>query len=329
MSPLRRFLQISYALLVVVAAGVIGYMAIEGWSFIDALYMTVISLSTVGYKEVAELSTAGRVFTIVLIVGGVGVMFYTLTSIVQYVVEGNLANILWRRRMEEKISKLREHIILCGFGRVGTEVARVFAEEGTRFVVIDPDPDAIGRAAFQGYPYLQGNATSDEILRSAGIERAQALVAAAGDDADNVFITLSARGLRPDLLITARASAQDSEAKLRRAGADRTIYPHVLGGRRLALLTLRPLVVDFVDTALHSRGREMLLENVKVGPGSPVVGETVQEGQRCSSGAIILAVQKKGGKLVTTFEQDSPLELGDELVVIGTREQLRTLEGSA
>jgi len=328
MSPLRRFLQIVYAFLLVVAIGIIGYMVIEGWSFLDALYMTVITISTVGYKEVADLSAAGRVFSILLIIGGVGIMFYILTTMVQYVIEGNLANIIWRRRMKEKISKLKDHIILCGYGRVGTEVARVFQAEGTPFVIIDPDQEAIGRAAFEGYLYLQGNATSDELLKEAGIDRSRALVAAVGSDADNVFITLSARGLRPDLFITARASAQESESKLKRAGADRTIFPHALGGRRLAMLALRPLVVDFVDTALHSRGRELVLENIEVGPGSPVAGQTAVEGQRCCKGANILAVRKKGGNLLTSVSDDTLLELGDELVVIGTREQLRTIEGA-
>ncbi|MCJ7521258.1 MAG: NAD-binding protein, partial [Dehalococcoidia bacterium] len=189
MSPLRRFLQIVYALVLVVAIGTIGYMTIEGWSFLDAIYMTIITISTVGYSEVAELSNAGRIFSIVLIIIGVGVMLYTLTTVVQYIIEGNLANILWRRRMNEKIAKLKDHIILCGYGRVGTEVARVFEEEGVLFVVIDPDAEALGGAALNGHLYLQGSATSDETLKEVGIDKARGLVAAAGSDADNVFIT--------------------------------------------------------------------------------------------------------------------------------------------
>lgn len=325
---LKRFLRIIYALLVIIAIGVIGYMAIEGWSFIDALYMTVITLSTVGYGEVGELSTAGRVFSIILIVGGVGIMFYTLTAIVQHIVEGNLANILGRHRMKERISKLKDHIILCGYGRVGREVARVLEDEEKPFVAIDPDPDAIAKAADDGYLYLQGNATNDDVLKEAGIDQAQALVAAAGNDADNVFMTLTARGLRPDLFITARSSAPESESKLRRAGANRIIFPHILGGRRLAMLALRPLVVDFVDTAMHSLGRKLVLENIEVGPGSPVAGQTVKEGRRCCSGATILAVKKKGGNLLTSVSDDTLLEIGDELVIIGTQEQLRAIGGS-
>lgn len=328
MSPLRRFLQIIYAVIIVVAIGVIGYKLIEGWTLLDSLYMTVITLATVGYREVHPLSTGGMVFTIVLIVIGVGTIFYALTTVVQYIIEGNLANILGRRRMKEKIAKLKGHIIVCGYGRVGREVARVFQEERIPFVVIDHNSEAIAKAAVDGYLHLVGNATNDDILKEAGILQARGLVAATGSDADNVFITLSARELRPDLFITARAGAPESEAKLKRAGADRTIYPHVLGGRRLAMLALRPLVVDFVDTALGSRGQELVLENIGVGPGSPVAGKTVREGRSCCSGAVILAVKKKGGVLLTSFSDDTQLELGDELVVVGNREQLRSLEGS-
>jgi voltage-gated potassium channel len=328
-NPSRRFLQIIFALIAVIAIGTVGYRLIEGWSPLDCLYMTVITISTVGYTEVHALSEAGRIFTIVLIIIGVGVLFYGVTTVVQYVIEGNLEIILGRRRMKDKIAKLKGHIIVCGFGRVGKEVARVFQQEGVDFVVVDNSKDSIAEAAASGYLYVEGNASSDEVLKEAGILHARGLVAAAGSDADNVFVTLSARGLRPDIFITARASAQESEFKLRRAGADRTIYPHVLGGRRLAMLALRPLVVDFVDTALESRGKELVLENIGVGPGSPVIGKTCKEGQRCGNGAVILAVRKKDGRLFTSIADEMLLELGDQLIVIGNRDQLRDLEGTS
>jgi len=328
-NPSRRFLQIVLALIIVIAIGVVGYRLIEGWSLLDSLFMTITTISTVGYREVHELSRAGQIFTIVLIITGVGVLFYGVTSVVQYVIEGNLEIILGRRRMKDKISKLKGHIIVCGFGRVGKEVSRVFHDEGIDFVVVDNSKDSIAEAAASGYLYVEGNASSDEVLKEAGILNARGLVAAAGSDADNVFVTLSARGLRPDIFITARANAQESEFKLRRAGADRTIYPHVLGGRRLAMLALRPLVVDFVDTALESRGKELVLENIGVGPGSPVIGKTCKEGQRCGNGAVILAVRKKDGRLFTSLSDEMLLELGDQLIVIGNREQLRDLEGTS
>lgn len=328
MSTRRRFIIIISALVIIVSIGIIGYEIIEGWSFVDALYMTVITLSTVGYGEVHDLSTAGRIFSTVLIVSGVGAMLYTLTTIVQYILEGGFGSILGRRRMKEKIASLKRHVILCGYGKVGHEVARVFESEGTPFIIIEMDQETVSKAVDNGYLCIQGNATSDEVLKEAGIERARALVAALGSDADNLYITLSARELSSDLFIVARAATEESEPKLQRAGADRTMSPYRIGGRRMAMLTLRPLVVDFVDTTMHSRGRELVLENIKVSSGSPVQGKTVQEGSQRCGGAAILAVRKKDGRLLANPSQDTLLELEDELVIIGTREQLQALEGS-
>jgi voltage-gated potassium channel len=328
MSTRRRFIIIVSALVIIVSIGVIGYEIIEGWSFIDALYMTVITLSTVGYGEVHHLSTAGRIFSIVLIISGVGAMLYTLTTIVQYILEGGFGDILGRRRMKEKIASLKRHVILCGYGKVGHEVARVFESEGTPFIIVEMDQATVSRAVENGYLCIQGNATSDDVLKEAGIERARALVAALGSDADNLYITLSAKEMRPDLFIVARASTEESEPKLLRAGADRIMSPYRIGGRHMAMLTLRPLVVDFVDTTMLSRGRELVLENIKVSSGSPVEGKTVKEGSQCCGGAAILAVRKKDGRLLTNPAQDTLLDLEDELVIIGTRNQLRTLEGS-
>jgi len=328
MSTRRRFIIIVSALVIIVSIGVIGYEIIEGWSFIDALYMTVITLSTVGYGEVHHLSTAGRIFSIVLIISGVGAMLYTLTTIVQYILEGGFGDILGRRRMKEKIASLKRHVILCGYGKVGHEVARVFESEGTPFIIVEMDQETVSKAVENGYLCIQGNATSDDVLKEAGIERARALVAALGSDADNLYITLSAKEIRPDLFIVARASTEESEPKLLRAGADRIMSPYRIGGRHMAMLTLRPLVVDFVDTTMLSRGRELVLENIKVSSGSPVEGKTVKEGSQCCGGAAILAVRKKDGRLLTNPAQDTLLDLEDELVIIGTRNQLRTLEGS-
>ena len=328
MSTRRRFIIIISALVIIVSIGVIGYEIIEGWSFVDALYMTVITLSTVGYGEVHQLSTAGRIFSIVLIISGVGAMLYTLTTIVQYILEGGFGDILGRRRMKEKIASLKRHVILCGYGKVGHEVARVFESEGTPFIIIEMDQETVSKAIDNGYLCIQGNATSDDVLKEAGIERARALVAALGSDADNLYMTLSAKEMRPDLFIVARASTEESEPKLLRAGADRIMSPYRIGGRHMAMLTLRPLVVDFVDTTMLSRGRELVLENIKVSSGSPVEGKTVKEGSQCCGGAAILAVRQKDGRLLTNPAQDTLLDLEDELVIIGTRNQLRTLEGT-
>ncbi len=329
MNPRRRLLWVVSALILVIAMGVIGYMTIEDWSFLDALYMTIITMTTVGYQEVHALSNAGRIFTIILIISGVGVMLYALTTMVQYLVEGEIRDLLGSRRMKDKIAKLKDHIILCGYGQMGREVARSLQNEGVPFVIIDASQEAIARAASDGYPHVLGNATSDDILNEARIQQARGLVAAVGNDADNIFITLSAKGLHPGLFVVARACAEDADSKLKRAGADRVILPLVLAGRRLAMLAVRPLVVDFIDTAMHSRDRDLVLEDVKVGPGSPVAGTTLGEGRSQCGGAVVLAVKKKDGSLIANPPDETLLELGDELVVVGTRLQLRTLEGSA
>jgi voltage-gated potassium channel len=321
-----RFLWIAIAILAIVTIGTAGYMIIEGWSFFDALYMAVITLSTVGYYEVHSLSTAGRVFTIILILGGTGTMLYAATAIVQYLLEGNLANILGRRRMKVEISKLKGHTILCGYGKVGKEVARVFENEKTPFVVIDFDEKTCAQATSDGLLCVNKNAANDEALKEAGIMTAKALVAALGSDADNLYVTLSAKSLKPDIFIVARIDNEESEAKLKRAGADRTMSPYGIGGRRLAMLTLKPLVVDFIDTTMDRHGHEFTLEDVKVMAGSQMENITVKEGIRRANGGHILAIRKKTGRLITNPSPETILESGDELVLMGTRDQLKGIE---
>ncbi|MFC1945675.1 potassium channel family protein [Chloroflexota bacterium] len=324
----KRILTVIYALVTVIFVGIIGYMIIEGWSFLDALYMVVITISTVGYSEINKLSVAGEIFTIFIIIIGVGGMLYTLTTVVQYFIEGHFTDILGRRRMKEKIAKLKGHAIVCGYRRVGREVARVFEREGVPIVVIDNNEESIARAVEDGVLYISGNATSDEVLRAAGIMKAKTMVAALGSDVDNVFVTLSAKGLCPDILVVARISDEESESKLLRAGADRIISPYRMAGRRMAMLAIRPLVVDFIDTTLQSHGHDYYLENIQVGTGSPVMGQSVSEALSCCGAMAILAVRKAGGQLLTNPPNETKLELGDEVVALGTREQLRLLESS-
>ena len=309
----------------IIAAGTIGYMLIEGWPFVDAIYMTMITISTVGYSEVHPLSHTGQLFSIFLIVGGVSGALFVLSSFVEYLVEGKLGATIGRRQMKGKIAKLKEHFILCGYGRVGEEIARTFSEEGVPFVIIDSRPETIALAEEQGYLCLPGDATSDKLLVEAGIERARGLVAAVGSDVDNTYITLSARGLRPDLFIEARASSKEAETKLKRAGADRVVSPNSIGGRRMAMLALRPTVVDFIDTVTHGRGRELEMANVAVGSNSPLVGLTIKA-IRNQTKAAILAISKKDGKPVANPPGDRVIEVGDRLIIIGTKEQLKALE---
>lgn len=321
----RRLLRGACVFIGIIVVGAVGYMAIEGWSFLDAIYMTVITVTTVGYAEVHPLSMGGQIFSIFLIIGGVGGALYVMTGIIGYVVEGHFGTTLGRRRMKAKIAELKRHFILCGYGRVGQEIAGMFNEEGVSFVVIENNAERIAQVEREGYPYLQGDAASDEVLREAGIERARGLVAAVGSDVDNTYITLSARGLCPDLFIAARASSEESKTKLIRAGANRAVAPLIIGGRRMAMLALRPAVVDFIDTVVSRHDRELRLENVEIGKNSSLVGLTMKA-VRNKTGITVLALQKKSGKLLTNPSEGETIRDGDQLIVIGTKKRLAGLE---
>jgi voltage-gated potassium channel len=325
MEPQKRLRRGIGILASIIAAGTIGYMFIEGWAPAESVYMTVITISTVGYGEVHPLSEAGRIFSIALIIGGVSGALFVFSALVEYVIEGRLGIARRRRQMKAKIAKLKDHFVLCGYGRVGEEIARTFSEEGVSFVVIDSRPDNIALAEEQGYLCLLGDATSDKVLLEAGIERARALVAAVGSDVDNTYVVLSARGLRPDLFIEARASAREAEAKLKMAGANRIVAPNSIGARRMALLAIRPTVADFIDTVSFRRGRELQMENIVVPDSSQLIGQTVAS-IRQHSRANILAINRKSGKLLTNPADEEPIELGDRLIIMGTAEQLTTLE---
>jgi voltage-gated potassium channel len=325
MSPLQRLIVGVCAFIAIVAIGVVGYAVIEGWSFLDSLYMTVITITTVGFAEVHPLSQAGQIFSIFLIVGGVGGAIYALTGIMGYILEGQFGITMGRRRMKTKIAKLKGHFILCGYGRVGQAIAQVFSEEKTPFIIIDNDEETIASAEEAGYLCLHADATSDETLKEAGIERAHGLVAAVGSDADNTYITLSARGLCPDLFIEARCASNEAKDKLRRAGADRVISPHAIGGRRMAMLALRPAVVDFIDTVTYRPGRELQLENADVSSGSSLVSKTMEEA-RSQLGITVLAMRKQNGELIANPPGEEIIEEGDRLIVIGTKKRLAALE---
>lgn len=325
----KQILKIVLLLVSIITLGVAGFMIIEGWSFLDALYMTVITIATVGYREVHPLSTAGTVFVIVLIVLGVGTFLYIITSLSEYIVAGHLVGAMGRRKMKKGIDALENHYIICGFGRVGLQVALELKREGMPFVVVDSNADAIQRCVEHAYLYLEGDASNDEVLREAGIERAKGLVTATDSDADNVYVTLSAKNIRDDLFVVARANLEDSEQKLLKAGADRVLSPYSIGGRRLASLLLRPAVVEFLDVVMHSTEIELLMEEVVVHKKSPFVGATMSEARiKCITGANILAIKKKGERGMTVNpSSDIIIEPGDKLVAFGTREQLKELEG--
>lgn len=323
-----RHLKIAVTFLVVVIIlGTLGYTWIEHWGLLDALYMTIITIATVGFHEVRELSSAGKIFTIFLIIGGVGTAGYTLGSLIEVMLEGYLGDIIGGRRMKRKIAELKNHYIVCGFGRVGQQVAREFKRAGAPFIVLDSNPEVKDRMDAEGVLYIQGDASDEEVLKEAGINRAKGLITAVDSDADNVYVTLTARVLRPDLFIIARTNLEGSEEKLKRAGANRVVSPYSIGGRRMASMLLKPVVSDFLDTALKGERLEFQLEEVDIKEGSPLEGLTIKEANiRGECGALVLSIHRKSGRFDTDVGPNSKIEPGDKLVVIGTREQLEKLE---
>src|ERR671912_2847536 len=324
----RRIESAFLALGIITVVGVLGYMVFEGWSFTDAVYMTVITLTTVGYREVRPLDTTGQLWTMALLITGVGTLFYAAVSSVELVVEGTIWGYFGRRRMEAAIRKLNGHYILCGYGRVGRQVAAEFALEDVPFVVIEQEPETVEKCVEKGYLILLGEASDDDVLKEAGLRRARGLVATVDSDADNIFVVLSARKLNPELHIVARASSDESATKLEIAGADRTLSPYAVGGRRLASLATQPLVVDFLDIVTRGeKGLEFRLEEFGVPKDSFIAGHTIGElriGER--TGAMILAIRNRVGTFDTTPSASDRISAGDTLIVLGTREQISRLE---
>jgi len=325
---LRRVQSAVLALVIITGVGVLGYMVFEGWSFTDALYMTVITLTTVGYREVRVLDASGQLWTMLLLITGVGTLFYAAVSSVELVVEGTVRGYFGRRRVKAAISRLDGHYILCGYGRVGRQVAREFAVDDVPFVIVEQDREVLEECLAEGNLALLGQASDDEVLEEAGILRAGGLIAAVDSDADNVFVVLSARKLNPRLHIVARASSEESAAKLEIAGADRTLSPYAVGGRRLASLATQPLVVDFLDVVTRGeKGIEFRLEEFSVPKDSTIAEHTIGElkiGER--TGAIVLAIRTTEGNFDTTPSADDRLRAGDTLIVLGSRGQIERLE---
>ncbi len=326
-----RRLAIAFCVLcTVLVGGVVGYVLIEGWSLLDALYMTVITVATVGFREVHPLSDAGRLFTIGLILSGIGALGYSVGVVVEFMVEGHLFGMVEMRRTERKLSGMRDHFIVCGFGRVGEEVAKGFAEAGADFVVIERDADRAAECESEGWLCVAADATDDDVLRQAGIENAKGLVGAVDTDADNVFVVLSARTLRPDIFIVARANQVESEAKLTKAGADRVMSPAAVGGRRMANMLVKPVVIDYVDYVTHGDNVEFRLEEFSMSAESELAGKTIGEAQvRDRAGTLILAVRKPNGEFNTNPSSSTRFEAGDKLVVIGTAEQIELFRAMA
>lgn len=322
-----RRLGIAISLLLgVLAFGTVGYL-ILGLSLIDALYQTVTTVATVGFREVVPFGTAERVFTMALIIVGVGAVLYALGSLIETLIEGRLLETIGRMRMERTIETLQDHVIVCGWGRVGRAIAAEVVAAGKPIVVIDEEAERLEDCP---HPTIHGDCTEDETLERAGIARASSLVAAVDVDAANSFIALSARAIRPDIFIVARARSVDSEGKLLRAGADRVVNPQNIGGARMAAFVLRPHVAEFLDVVMHERNLEFRLEEIPIAETSPLAGRTLREAHlRDQTGALVLAVRDARGSFLSNPDPDVRIEPGQVLIAIGTEEELTALSLTA
>jgi voltage-gated potassium channel len=313
--------------LFLVVAGTVGYTLIEGWPLLDALYMTVITLSTIGYGETHPLSTAGRVFTMLLILGGVYVFLSAAMAIIRTIVSGEMAELLGKQQMERTLSKMKDHILVCGFGRMGRLVGREFSRQNVPFVVIDESAEALRDFNLMQGVSVVGDATTDEVLKHAGVERARGLVTVMDSDADNLFVTMSARILNSKLYIVARVEDLQSEKKLLRAGANRVVSPYQIGGTRVAQAVLRPTVVDFIELATRTEHIELQMEECLIAAHSSLVAKSLRESRvREILQVIIVAIKKQAGHMQFNPPADAVLEQGDILIAMGHKEQLDRLD---
>ena len=327
MNPLKQLKLSLLLLLMVLVIGTTGYMGIEGWNLLDAFYMTVITLGTVGFKEVHDLSDGGKLFTASLIVIGVGFLGYTVTKFAQIMFEGQLQRYLGRQKVEKTIESMNGHYIICGFGRIGSLICREFAAERVPFVVVESHQDVIEKLEAESFPYLRGNATEDETLLRAGIKRAKGLVSVVTSDTENVYITLTARGLNPDLYILARSGEPGSEIKLQRAGANKVVSPYQIGGNRMAQAILKPNVVDFIEIATGRDHYDLQMEEIFIPEHSPFAGRNLLDaGLRRDTGVIIVGIKKLSGRMVFNPDSSSLIEARDTLIVLGETAAITKLE---
>ena len=315
------------AFLAVLVFGVVGYRVLEGYSWMDALYMTVITLTTVGYREVQPLGVRGQIFTMLLLLGGVGIVFYTAVAVVQKAVEGEFQLFFGRRRMQKKIEALTGHYLVCGFGRIGEVVCRELVTKPVPFVVIEQHEERAREAEVAQYLVLQGDATDEKNLVAAGIIKAKGLFAVLPNDAGNVFVALTGKELNPSLFVVARAETDRSERRLMHAGADKVISPYAIGGHRMAQAALRPAVVDIIDLATHSQSLELQMEEIAVPAVSPCKGMSLHATGLCEQpGVIVVAIKRASGKMLFNPAPTEKIEVGDSLIALAEAPQLKEIE---
>ena len=322
----RKILKGMAILLGILSAGTLGYILIEGWSLLDAVYMTVITIATVGYREVGELSHWGKIFTIFIILFGVGIIAYLLGMVAQAMVDLQVRSIFGRRKLGQKIRSIKNHYIICGYGRIGRIICRELKAINIPVVVIDSNGSAVQGLEEEGIPHIVGDSTSEEILIEAHIERARGLVSVVASDADNVFITMSARGLNPGLFILARAEEEHTEKKLIRAGANKVVMPYLIGGQKMAHILSKPVVADFLEFTVHSRKIGLELGEVAVSDKSSLNGVTlIESGIRQKMDVIIVAIRKQEGDMRFNPSSQTRIEAGDILIALGKSEEISRL----
>ncbi len=322
-----KHLAISIALsLIIIFSGTAGYMLIEGWRFLDALYMTIITISTVGYREVNQVGDLGRIFTIVVVFTGVGFTLYVAGAVVQFMVEGRIRIILGRRRLDKKIDRLKNHYIVCGYGRIGRVLCRTLCRKPYDVVVIEKNADLIPVMDTDRVLYIPGDAVDEACLIKAGIQRAEGLVAVLATDADNVFLVLTARQLAPDLKIIARTSQEATKNKLKAAGADSVESPYEMGAASMAQRIIRPTVTSFLDLAFAHKRKDILMEEIPVSDFSKLVNVQLKDsGIRQNFNLIIIAIKKLDGGMLFNPSFEAAIMPGDTLIAVGEEENLQKL----
>ncbi len=324
----RRLLLIPLAIATTLIIGTVGFMLIEDYPAFDAFYMTLTTMTTVGYMEIRGLSHAGRVFNSFVIAIGTTTIFISIGAMTQFIIEMELGDVLGKRRNKRMIEKLKDHFIICGFGRVGRGAAAELQHAGVPFVIIDRDPERVERAMLAGMLAANADSTRDETLRQVGIDRARGLVAALATDADNLFVLLSAKGLNPRIYVAARAAEEGAEEKMRRAGADAVFAPYAITGHRLAQSLLRPHVVQFLDFTTKEIGEDVAIEQVRMSESSRMVAKSLREMQLGREyNVIVMGIRRADGRMLFNPTADTTVSAGEYLIVMGRQENLQAIEG--
>jgi len=325
---LRKVIYIFVFFLIILLGGTLGYMLFENTKFWDGMYLTIITVFTVGYGDMVPIHPAGKIFTVLLVCAGVSFVMYSFSKITETMVEGELKALFVRRKMNKQVARLRDHYIVCGFGRIGKEISKILKENGIPFVVIDRNEEELKTVEELGYVELEGDASDDDVLLTAGIEKAKGLIAVVSSDADNLYVTLTARGLNPQLYIMARSSgARGVQTKLMRAGASKVISPYSIGAHHMAHLVIRPTVIDFIDLTMQAGELGLCMEELLVTESASFVNKKLLDtGIRSRFNIIVVAVKRQGDRMLFNPKADTQLLVGDILIVLGKSESINALE---